>query len=83
MIFCEYVDGASNNVGIDEVAKVPTLEAAVPELQTARDLGVGGSLDCGAGQSLPPNGVVKHIDVPAASASDPAYYDVWVTLTFK
>jgi hypothetical protein len=44
-------------------------------------MGIGSSLDCGAGQ--PFSGTVKEIWVPAASASDSAFYDVWVTLTFK
>ena len=43
----------------------------------------GGSLDCGSGQTRPPIGTVNEIWVPAASATDTAYYDVWTTLAFQ
>jgi hypothetical protein len=84
MTFCEYVDGANNNLGIDQVPRVATLAAALTETTTALDMGIGGSLDCGTtGQPAPPtNGAVTEIWVPAASATDSAFYDVWVTFAF-
>jgi hypothetical protein len=82
MVSCEYVDGADNNLGFDLVARVPTLVEAATATQTARDMGVGGSLDCGSGQTLPANGVVTEIEVPAASPTDSAFYDVWATFAF-
>ena len=57
MTFCEYADGATNNLGIDQVQRVPTLGAAVAAMQTQRNLGIGGTLDCGAtGQTNPGRG---------------------------
>ena len=81
--FCEYADGANNNLGVDQVPRVPTLEAAVTALKTPLTMGVGSSLDCGAGQpDPPPVGVVTEIWVPAGSNGQSAFYDVWATLAF-
>ena len=44
-------------------------------------MGIGGSLDCGSSQSSS-TGIVDEIWVPAASAVDTAYYDVWATVAF-
>jgi len=79
--FCEYVDGADNNAGTDLIPRVPTLLAAEAAMDTALDMGVGGSLDCDSGQPYTP--VVTEIDVPAATATDPAYYDVAATFAFS
>ena len=81
MSFCEYADGANNNLGLHKVNRVPTFQAAVTEMQTPLTLGIGGSLDCGAGQSYPTNGTVSDILVPGNSVN-PVFYDVWVTLAF-
>jgi hypothetical protein len=52
---------------------------STPPRDDPLDLGVGG-FDCGAGQTG--SSPVTEILVPAASATDPAYYDVWTTLAF-
>lgn len=64
---CEYGDGTDNDGG---TAAIGTDLAAVP-------LGIGGSLDCGAGQVRPDSGVVESITVPAG------YYDIAATFTFS
>jgi hypothetical protein len=79
--YCEYADGANNNLGVNRIPRVPSLRAATREMRTPLGMGIGGSLDCGAGQ--PYSGTVKEIWVPAASAADSAFYDVSVTLQFK
>jgi hypothetical protein len=81
MTFCEYADGANNNLGANRIPRVPSLRAATREMRTALNMGIGGSLDCGAGQSYSPT--VNEIWVPAGSAADSAFYDVSVTLQFK
>jgi hypothetical protein len=63
---CEYADGTSNDGGT----------AALTGTAVTLDLGIGGSLDCGAGQSFPAGGVVDQIKVPAG------YYDVAATFAF-
>ena len=81
--FCEYADGANNNLGVDQVKRVPTAPAAVVAMRTARPMGIGGSLDCGAGQTAPPAGIVTEIWVPASrNGTTNAFYDVWATLAF-
>ena len=80
--FCEYADGANNNLGVDQVQRVPTLQDAVVAMRTPRPMGIGGSLDCGAGQIRPPSGTVTEIWVPAGSNGQDAFYDVWATLAF-
>ena len=80
--FCEYADGANNNAGLAQISKVPTLADAVRETQTPLSMGIGSSTDCGSAQVLPPNGTVKEIWVPAASAVDSAFYDVAATFVF-
>jgi hypothetical protein len=67
MVNCEYGDGTDNNGGT----------AALGNSPSAVTLGIGGSLDCGAGQAYPANGIASEIDVPAG------YYNVTTTLTFK
>jgi hypothetical protein len=79
--FCEYADGADNNGGLALIPRVPTLAAAMAEMQTSLDMGIGGSLDCGnTGQPYTP--VVTEIWVPAASPTDSAFYDVAGTFAF-
>ena len=72
--FCEYADGADNNAGLDAISRVGTLAEAVIAMQTPLDMGIGGSLDCGAGQPFTP--VVTEIWVPQG------YYDVSATFGF-
>ena len=79
--FCEYADGANNNAGLDTIQRVPTLLAAETAMDTALDIGIGSSLDCGSTQTYAP--VVKEIWVPAATTTDPAYYDVAAQFAFN
>ena len=58
------------------------MTAAVVAMRIARPMGIGGSLDCGAGQVRPPTGTVTSISVPAGSNGQDAFYDVWTTLGF-
>ena len=75
--FCEYADGANNIAGLDPIPRVATLAAAVTAMQTHLDMGIGGSLDCGAAQpDPPPAGVVPEIWVPEG------LYDVAATFAF-
>jgi hypothetical protein len=78
MTFCEYADGAFARVPL-----VPDLASAQAAMQDSLRVDVGGTLDCGAGQTLPPNGV-RTITVPGGSAggTGAAFYDVWVTVGF-
>ncbi len=82
--FCEYADGADNIGGLALIPRVPTRVAAENAMDTRLSMGIGGSLDCGAGQTRPPSGVVDQIWVPVGSLSTaPAYYDVAATFTFS
>ena len=82
LTFCENADGANNNLGFDQVARVATLAEALVAMQTPLTMGIGGSLDCGAGQPYTPS--VTEIWVPAGSnGTAPAQYDVWVSLAFE
>jgi hypothetical protein len=79
--FCEYADGANNNAGLAQIPRVATLQDAVSAMQTPLSMGIGGSLDCGStGQTYTPE--VTEIWVPAASATDPQFYDVAATFAF-
>jgi hypothetical protein len=81
MTFCEYADGADNNAGLDTIPRVATPAAAVVAMQTALDMGIGGTLDCGSSQTYTP--VVAEIDVPASSnGTSTAFYDVEATFAF-
>jgi hypothetical protein len=72
--YCEYADGADNSNDADAIGRVPASTA--PSTFPALGLGIGGSLDCGAGQTYPAGGVVQEIWVPAG------YYDVFSTFVF-
>jgi hypothetical protein len=78
--FCEFADGANNNAGLDTIPRVPTLAQALVAIQTPLSMGIGSSLDCGANQPYTPE--VTEIWVPAASASDSAFFDVAGTFVF-
>jgi hypothetical protein len=64
---CEYGDGIDNNGGTQALTSSPSDVT----------LGIGGTLDCGASQTYPTNGVATEIDVPAG------YYDVVSEFTFS
>jgi|tagenome__1003787_1003787.scaffolds.fasta_scaffold20945882_3 hypothetical protein len=81
MSFCEYADGANNNLGVARVQRVPSLRAAGPAMRTPQTMGLGGSFDCGANQPGPTSPATE-IWVPADGVNS-NFYDVWVTLTFK
>jgi hypothetical protein len=77
IVFCEYADGANNLAGLDTITRVTTLGAALTAMQAPLNMGIGGSLDCGASQpDPPPAGVVPEIWVPQG------FYDVAATFTF-
>jgi hypothetical protein len=78
--FCEYADGANNNAGLAQIPRVPSLAGAVTAMQTPLNMGIGGSLDCGAGQPYTP--VVQEIWVSRASPTDNAFFDVSGTFVF-
>ena len=78
MTFCEYADGANNNLGAARVQRVPSVQAGRPAIREPQGMGAG-SLDCGAAQ--PSGERINEIWVPAGDAAT-NYYDVWVTLTF-
>jgi hypothetical protein len=80
--FCEYADGANNNAGLARISRVPTLLAAEDAMDTPLDMGIGGSIDCDSAQVRPPTGVVDEIEVPAATTTDDAFYDVSATFAF-
>ena len=83
MVYCEYADGANNSLGAARVQRVPSLRTALPAMRTPQTLGLGGSIDCGAGQPGP-SSPVREIWVPAASDGVSSnFVDVWVTMTFK
>jgi hypothetical protein len=57
------------------------LDTRVISIRDPLNMGIGGSLDCGAGQPYTP--VVKAIWVPSGTNGNNASYDVWTTLFFK
>lgn len=67
-VYCEYGDGVNNN---PDPGALTTSDATVT-------LGIGGSLDCGAGQAYPAGGIASAIEVP----NDGSHYDVYTTLVF-
>jgi len=73
--YCEYADGADNSNDPDAISRVAA--STSPKDFPALDLGIGGSLDCNAGQAYPSTGVVQEIWVPAG------YYDVFSTFDFS
>jgi hypothetical protein len=79
--FCEYADGANNNAGLAQIPRMPSLGDDATALRTPLSMGIGGSLDCGSAQPYTPE--VTEIWVPAATATDPAFYDVAATFAFS
>ena len=81
ILYCEYVDGANNNAGLDEIQRVPTLVAAEAAMNTPLDMGVGVSFDCGF---RPNGGHGNEGDLGASQdAATPAFYDVTGTFAFS
>jgi hypothetical protein len=78
--YCEYADGSSNSGTPAAIDRVP-LDTRVVSINDPLNMGIGGSLDCGAGQPYSP--IVKEIWVPRAPTPDNAAYDVWATFSFK
>ena len=78
-------DGANNNLGLDQISKVPTVAAAITAMQTPLSMGIGGPLDCGSTQPRRCPGCRRGIEiwVSVGSATDNAFYDVWATLKFQ
>jgi hypothetical protein len=64
---CEYGDGIDNSNG----------SAVLSGTAQPVTLGIGGTLDCGAGQQYPANGVASDIWVPAG------FYNVYSTFVFN
>ena len=54
--FCEYADGANNNAGVATISRVATLVDAETAMDTALNMGVGSSLDCGSTQPYTAHG---------------------------
>ena len=42
MTYCEYADGANNNLGAARVQRVPSLRAAAPAMRVPQSLGIWG-----------------------------------------
>jgi hypothetical protein len=84
MTFCEHADGATNNRAFHDIPRVASLNDATSAMRTKLSMGVGGSLDCGAGPQPAPERV-NEISVPSGRSGpgDPAFYNVSVTLQFK
>ncbi len=78
-VFCEYADGATNSTAPAVVSRVPT-STSVGAISSPLDMGIGGSLDCGAGQ--PYSSPVKEIWVPSGPTGK-AFYNVFTTFAFK
>ena len=78
--FCEYADGANNSSTPAKISRVP-MDTSVLSINDPLNMGIGGSLDCGSGQTSS-SGIVQDIEVPSGS-SDNAEYDVFTTFAFK
>ena len=57
--FCEYADGSNNNSTPAKISHVP-MDTSVLSINHPLDMGIGGSLDCGSGQTST-NGIVQDI----------------------
>jgi hypothetical protein len=79
--FCEYADGSTNNSTPATISRV-RMSTSVSSINQPLDMGIGGSLDCGSGQTSS-NGIVKDIEVPSGPNGSNAYYDVFTTFAFK
>jgi len=81
VLYCEYADGANNNAGLDVIQRVPTLVAAEAAMDTHLNMGLGGSFDCGAGQT----GALVTNEILVQNPADPtpAFYDVTGTFAFS
>jgi hypothetical protein len=77
-VYCEYADGSTNSSTPAVISRVP-MSTSVLAVNTPLNMGIGGSLDCGAGQPYTP--IVKEITV--SSGAGDAAYDVFTTFGFK
>ena len=77
---CEYADGSDNNSTPATIARVP-MNTSVTSINSPLNMGIGGTLDCDAGQPYPAGGVVKDIWVPGVPGN--GFYDVFTTVAFK
>jgi hypothetical protein len=78
--FCEYAQDADNSHTPATVSLVP-MSTTAASIKTPLSMGVGGSLDCKAGQPYSPS--VTDIWVPGGTASGgPSYYNVETTFQF-
>jgi hypothetical protein len=81
-VFCEYADGSDNSNTPATISRVP-MSTTAASINTPLNMGIGGSLDCGSGQTHPASGVVNEIDVPAGLNNGSAQYDVFATFAFR
>jgi hypothetical protein len=75
--FCEYADNADNSGAPATVSLVP-MSTAAASVTHPLGMGIGGSLDCNAGQPYSPS--VTEIWVPGGSTT--SYYNVATTFRF-
>jgi hypothetical protein len=78
--FCEYADASTNSGTPARINRVP-LDTRLISIDDPLNMGIGGTLDCGAGQHYTPS--VKEIWVPSGANGSTAAYDVWATFGFK
>ncbi len=78
--FCEYADGSTNSSTPAVISRVP-MNTSVLAVKDPLNMGVGGTLDCDAGQTHSP--IVKEIWVPGGPNGSNASYDVFTTFGFK
>lgn len=78
-IFCEYADNADNSGAPAAVSLVP-MSTHASAVNTLLSMGIGGSLDCKAGQPYTPS--VKEIWVPGETPNKTSYYNVSSTFQF-
>ncbi len=78
-VFCEYADGSTNSTTPAVISRVP-MSTSVLSIDSPLNMGIGGSLDCGAGQQYSPT--VREIWVPSGPNGN-ASYDVFTTFGFK
>jgi hypothetical protein len=78
--FCEYAQDADNSHTPATVPLVP-MSTTAASITTPLPMGIGGSLDCGAGQPYTPS--VNDIWVPGGTTpTSPSYYNVETTFQF-
>ena len=78
-VFCEYADGSTNSSTPAVISQVP-MSTSVLSIDTPLNMGIGSSLDCGAGQPYRP--IVQDIWVPGGPGGN-ASYDVFTSFGFR